>query len=127
MSAEPAVDRGVELGARHDLVDEAHVAAPRAAVMRWPVSIMPMAWRNGIWRCSSVMPPSSGMRPTRASGRPKLASSHGHDDVAAQHHLEAAAEGVAVDARDHRHVERLAQRDAAEAARPRRGPVFEAA
>ena len=36
---------------------------------------MPIAWRNGIWRCSSVMPPSSGSRPTRGSGRPKLASS----------------------------------------------------
>ena len=43
--------------------------------MRRPVSSMPIAWRNGIWRCSSVMPPSSGRRPTRASGRPKLASS----------------------------------------------------
>ena len=44
----------------------------------------------------------------------------GHHDVAAEHHLEAAAERIAVDARDHRHVERLAQRDAAEAAGPRR-------
>ena len=62
------------------------------------------------------MPPSSGIRPTRGSGRPKLASSRRDDDVAAEHHLEAAADRVAVDPRDHRHVERLAQRDAAEAA-----------
>ncbi len=34
-----------------------------------------MAWRYGIWRCSSSMPPSSGRRPTSGSGRPKLASS----------------------------------------------------
>ncbi len=44
------------------------------------------------------------------------------DDVAAKHHLESAAERVPVDARDHRHVERLAQRDAAEPARARQSP-----
>ena len=49
------------------------------------------------------------------------------DDVAAEHHLESAADRVAVDARDHRDVERLAQRDAAESARPRQRPVFEPA
>ena len=50
-------------------------ASASAALMRLPVSIMPMALRNGICRCNSVMPPSSGKRPTSASGRPKLASS----------------------------------------------------
>ena len=79
---------------------------------------MPIAWRNGIWRCSSVMPPSSGMRPTRGSGRPKLGVVAGDDDVAAEDHLEAAAEREAVDAGDDRHVERLAQGDATEAAGP---------
>ena len=44
---EPAVDRRVELGARHDLVDEAHRGRLRAAVMRRPVSSMPIACRNG--------------------------------------------------------------------------------
>ena len=73
------------------------------------------------------MPPSSGRRPTRASGRPKVALLGRHDDVAAEHHLEPAADRMAVDARDHRHVERLAQRDAAEAARPSQRPVFEPA
>jgi hypothetical protein len=50
----------------------------------------------------------------------------GDDDVAAEHHLEAAAERVAVDARDHRNVQRLAQCDAAEATGPRRSPVVDA-
>ena len=73
------------------------------------------------------MPPSSARRPTRGSGRPKLALSRGDHDIAAEHHLEAAAERKAVDARDHGHVERVAQRNAAEAAGPRRGPIFEPA
>ena len=46
-----------------------------AAEIRRPVSSMPMAWREEIWRCRSTMPPSSGRRPTRASGRPNVASS----------------------------------------------------
>ena len=50
-------------------------SAASLADMRCPVSSMAMALRNGICRCSRVMPPSSGMRPSRASGRPKLASS----------------------------------------------------
>ena len=49
------------------------------------------------------------------------------DDIAAEHHFESAAERMAVDARDDRNVERLAQRDAAEAAGPRRRPVVEPA
>ena len=36
----------------------------------------PIAGRTAICRCKSVIPPSSGIRPTRVSGRPKLASSH---------------------------------------------------
>ena len=68
------------------------------------------------------MPPSSGSRPTSGSGRPKLASLAGDDDVAAEHHLEAAAEREAVDAGDDRQVQALAQGDAAEAAGARPGP-----
>src|SRR6185369_2074625 len=49
-----------------------------------------------------------------------------HDDVAAQDHFEAAAERVAVDARDDRDVERGANRNAAEPAGPRLRPVIEA-
>ena len=94
--------------------------------MRRPVSSMPIARRCGTCRCSSVMPPSSGRRPTRGSGRPKRRLLGRDDDVAAQHHLEAAAQRVAVDAGDHRHVERLAQRDAAEAAGPRAPPSIRA-
>src|SRR6185369_10888337 len=60
-------------------------------------------------------------------GQPEARLVAGHDDVAAQHHLEAAAQRVAVDARDHGYVERLAQRDAAKAAGARRGPVVHAA
>src|SRR5581483_4335384 len=49
------------------------------------------------------------------------------DDVAAQHHLHAAAQRMPVDAGDHRHIERVAEREATEAARPFRGPVLEPA
>src|SRR5690606_35818520 len=47
-------------------------------------------------------------------------------DVAAKHHLEAAAQRVTVDAGDQGNVERAPERDAAEAVGPGLGPIFEA-
>ena len=94
--------------------------------MRCPVSIIPIAWRNGIWRCSSSHAAVQRQAPDQRLGQAEARLVAGDDEVAAQHHLEAAAEREAVDARDHRHVQRLAQRDAAEAAGPRRGPVVDA-
>ena len=59
-------------------------------------------------------------------GQAKARFFAGHHDVATQHHFESAAQRVAIDARDHRHVQGLAQGDAAKTAGTRRGPVFEA-
>lgn len=50
----------------------------------------------------------------------------GHDDVAAEHHLHAAAERVAVDPGDDRDVEAGAQAQAAEAIGVEVGPVLQA-
>ena len=51
---------------------------------------------------------------------------HRNDDIAAEHHLEAAAQCVAVDAGDDGHVERATERKAAEAVFPADGPVIDA-
>ena len=95
--------------------------------MRRPVSSMPIA---SAMRDLALQQRHAAVERQAADARLGQAERRvlgGHDDVAAEHHLEAAADRMAVDARDHRHVERLAQRDAAEAAGPRRRPVFEPA
>ena len=55
-------------------------------------------------------------------GQAELRIGRGDDDVAAEHHFEAAAEGEAVDTRDQRDVEALAEGDAAETVRTRSRP-----
>jgi hypothetical protein len=121
----PALDGGVELGARHHLVDDAerqclaraHASPGEQQAHRGAVRDLPLQQHHA---AVQRQPPDAwlGQREARLLA--------GDDDVAAEHHLEAAAHRDAVDPRDHRHVERLAQRDAAEAARPRRRPVLEA-
>src|SRR3954453_15849439 len=88
------------------------------------------------------MPPSSGSRPTRASGSPNVAPSaatmRSQPSTISKPRPTAwpFTRGITGTSRagrralhpaDPRHVERLAQRDAAEAPRPRQPPVFEPA
>ena len=98
-----------------------------AASMRRPVSSMPIAETCGNaarqQRDAAIEREAADARLGQAEGR-VVRRDH---DVAAEHHLQAAAQRMAVDPRDDGHVERFAQRDAAKTAGARGGPIFEAA
>ena len=77
-------------------------------------------------RASSAIAAVEREAPDARLGQAECRVGRSDDDVAAEHHLQAAAQRVTVDARDHRHVERVAQRNAAEAAGTRAEPNIRA-
>ena len=107
------------LAGRRQPVDQPHLVARVARSTKSPVSAHSMA--------SAVRDPrrpaASARRrrrpgPRRTSGRPNVASVGGDDQVAGQHDLEPARDGVPLDGRDERLVRRLLD-DAGEAAHRR--------
>ncbi len=74
-----------------------------------------MARLRPMGRGSRCRPPASAARPTRGSGRAKVAFSGSDDEVAGQRNLEAAAHGDAVHRRDERLVTVEARGQAGEA------------
>jgi hypothetical protein len=123
---QPALDRFVQPGARHDLVEQ----PPALEFARLEPSTREHHAHREPERHLALQLHHPAIERQIADAR--LGEAEGrllrHDrDIAAQHHLEAAAKRVAVDTADDRNVQRVAKGQAAEAMRTWRHPVIETA
>jgi len=112
---DPAGDGGVKVRARHDLVHDPETesfACLDAAAGQQQCHGVPERDLARQERHAAVKRQAADPRLRQAESR--LLGRH--HDVATEHHLESATERMTIDPGDYRHIERLAQRDPAEAA-----------
>ena len=121
----PAIDRRIEFGQRRDLVRPGRAERASSASIRRPVRSIPIASTWDRRRGRSAMPPSRARRPHAARADQRWRSAPRSPDRS-RVRSRSAAQGVAVDPRDHGNVERAAQGDAAEAARAAAPPNIRA-